>query len=94
MLKEAENPESELSDLVSALDRLDLLWNEPEKLEESGLVLVMENEQLKNYLLRLGVPGRLPRELPPKNPKARNLIERNQSGTVGERADSEASRRS
>src|SRR5262249_29242610 len=75
MLNESENPPSSLSDLVSALDRVDLLWNEQEKLDEAGSVLVFENEPLKNYLLRLGVPGKLPRSLPQEDPRARRLIE-------------------
>jgi len=76
LVNEDENPESAVSELCRELSKLDLLWNEPEKLDEVGSVLVFENEPLKNYLLLLGVPGKLPRSLPQENPKARNLIER------------------
>jgi hypothetical protein len=75
LLDEEPNPASALRELVSALNRVDLLWNEPERASEAGNVLVYQNEPLKNYLMSLSVPGKLPRELPQDSPKARYLLQ-------------------
>jgi len=51
-------------------------WEQqPSSPEEAGELLIYQNGTLRDYLSLLNLPGKLPKILPPDNPKARALIE-------------------
>jgi len=78
LINEEPDQEAAAQDMWDQLHSVGLVSDseqQPTSPHEAGELLVYQNRTLRDYLSLLNLPGKLPKVLPPDNPKARALIE-------------------
>jgi hypothetical protein len=74
LISQARDLRTASMDLAGQMESVGLLENGPVSWQEAALVLVHQNQTLRDYVALLSVPRPLPKSLPPENPKARFLL--------------------